>query len=107
MYYLSTEQIERMQPYFPRSHCKPRVNDRKVLSGIIYVLKNGLLWKDAPTEYGSHKTLYNRYYRWSLNGVFKRIFEGLSSNMTHDIKILMIDATYLKAHRTACSLQKK
>ena len=107
MYYLSTEQIERMQPYFPRSHGKPRVDDRKILSGIIYVLKNGLMWKDAPKEYGSHKTLYNRYYRWSLNGVFKRIFEGLSSDMIEDVKILMIDATHLKAHRTACSLQKK
>ena len=107
LYYLSEEQLEKMKPYFPKSHGKARVCDRKVLSGIIYVLKNGLMWRDAPKEYGSYKTLYNRYYRWSLNGTFERIFKGLASEAVDDFKILMIDSTHLKAHRTACSLQKK
>jgi len=107
LYHLTEEQLEKMQPYFPKSHGVSRVCDRKILSGIIHVLKNGLLWRDAPQEYGSHKTLYNRYYRWSRNGTFKRIFEGLASEMIDDFKILMIDSTHMKAHRTACSLQKK
>jgi len=77
----------------------------RVLSGIIHVLKRGLQWRDAPVEYGPHKTLYNRFIRWSRLGVFDRIFKELSSQDTPEQ--LQIDATHLKAHRTACSLLKK
>ncbi len=81
------------------------MDDRRVLSGIIHVLKRGLQWRDAPAEYGPHKTLYNCFKRWSEMGVFDNIFIELSSAETPDQ--LQIDATHLKAHRTACSLLKK
>ena len=70
LFYLSAEQLERIKPFFPRSHGIPRVDDRKVISGIIYVIKHGLQWKDAPREYGPYKTLYNRFLRWSQIGIF-------------------------------------
>jgi len=54
-FWLTQAQIERLKPYFPRSHGVPRVDDRRVLSGIIHVLKRGLQWRDAPAEYGPHK----------------------------------------------------
>jgi|TARA_B100000315_G_C14478995_1_gene541998 transposase len=57
----------------------PRVDDRRVISGIIHVLKNGLMWRDAPSAYGPHKTLYNRFIRWSKAGVFNRIFAALAA----------------------------
>lgn len=63
--YLSPEQIARINPYFPLSHGVPRVDDRRIVSGIIYVIKHGLQWKDAPRKYGPDKTLYNRFIRWS------------------------------------------
>ncbi len=78
-YWLTEAQIERLKPYFPRSHGVPRVDDRRVLSGIIHVIKRGLQWRDAPAEYGPHKTLYNRFKRWSEMGVFDNIFNELSS----------------------------
>jgi transposase len=56
--------LERLRVFFPRSHGKPRVDDRRVLSGIVFVNKNALRWRDAPTAYGSHKMLYNRWKRW-------------------------------------------
>jgi transposase len=68
----------RLSPYFPRSHGIPRVDDRRVLSGIIYVIRHGLQWRDAPPAYGPHKTLYNRFARWSRMGVFDRIFAALA-----------------------------
>ena len=106
LFFLSEDQISRMKPYFPLSHGIPRVDDRRVLSGIIHVIRNGLRWCDAPKDYGPHKTLYNRFVRWSQLGVFDRIFEELSA--TGDAsETLMIDATHLKAHRTAASLAKK
>ena len=65
LFWLSAAQMARLEPYFPKSYGKPRVDDRRVLSGIILINRNGLRWRDAPREYGSHKTLYNRWKRWS------------------------------------------
>jgi transposase len=55
------------------------VDDRRVVSGIIYVIRNGLRWRDAPAVYGPHKTLYNRFVRWSRMGIFDRIFADLAA----------------------------
>ena len=63
-------------------------------------------WRDAPKEYGPHKTIYNRFIRWSKLGVFNRIFMVLVTEGGESGE-LMIDATHLKAHCTAASLLKK
>ena len=106
LYWLTDEQMARLEPFFPKSHGRPRVDDRRVLSGIIFVNRNGLRWRDAPREYGRAKTLYNRWKRWSDKGVFIAMMDGLASRGAA-CKTVMIDATYLKAHRTASSLRVK
>jgi len=106
LFLLSERQMARISPFFPLSPGVPRVDDRRVVSGIIYVIRNGLQWKDAPAGYGPHKTLYNRFIRWSLMGVFDRIFAGLAGEGPKPERI-MIEATHLKAHRTAASLLQK
>ena len=77
--WLSAAQMRRIEPHFPLSHGVPRVDDRRVISGIIFVIRNGLRWRDAPADYGPHKTIYNRFIRWSRMGVFNRIFAALSA----------------------------
>ena len=104
--WLSEAQMRRIEPYFPLSHGIPRVDDRRVISGIIFVIRNGLRWRDAPAEYGPPTTIYNRFIRWSRLGVFNRIFAELAAKGGKP-DMLMIDATHLKAHRTAASLLKK
>ena len=106
IFLLTEGQMGWIAPYFPLSHGVPRVDDRRVISGIVYVIRYGLQWKDAPKDYGPHKTLYNRFIRWSRMGVFDRIFAGLAAQEPAPEQI-MIDATHLKAHRTAASLLKK
>ena len=106
LFWLSQAQMRRIRPYFPLSHGVPRVDDRRVISGIVFVIRNGLRWRDAPKEYGPHKTIYNRFVRWSRLGVFDRIFAALAGKAGKPRR-LMIDATHLKAHRTAASLLKK
>ena len=106
LFLLSKVQMARISLHFPLSHGVPRVDDRRVVSGIVYVIRNGLQWKDAPKTYGPHKTLYNRFIRWSLLGVFDRIFASLAGDGPKPERI-MIDASHLKAHRTAASLLKK
>lgn len=104
--WLSEAQMRRIEPYFPLSHGVPRVDDRRIISGIIFVIRNGLRWRDAPADYGPSKTIYNRFIRWSRLGVFNKIFSALSAKGGKPDQ-LMIDATHLKAHRTAASLLKK
>ena len=106
LFWLSQAQMRRIEPYFPLSHGVARVDDRRVISGIVLVIRNGLRWRDAPKDYGPHKTIYNRFVRWSRLGVFNRIFAELSAKGPKPTR-LMIDATHLKAHRTAASLLKK
>ena len=106
LFLLNERQMARIEPHFPLAHGIPRVDDRRVISGIVYVIKHGLQWKDAPKDYGPHKTLYNLFIRWSRLGVFDRIFAVLAGDGPKPERI-MIDATHLKAHRTAASLLKK
>ena len=106
LYWLTEDQMARIAPYFPKSRGRSRVDDRRVLSGIIHVLQRGLQWRDAPAEYGPPKTLYNRYIRWTRAGIFARIFSELAIGGGGP-EILMLDATHLHAHRTAASLAAK
>mgnify|MGYP002642392682 FL=1 len=105
-FWLTPEQLKRIEPCFPLSHGVPRVDDLRVISGIIHVIKRGLQWRDAPSDYGPPKTLYNRFVRWSRMGIFDRIFAELAAGEGIPEQ-LQIDATHLKAHRTAASLLKK
>ncbi len=73
----------------PSSFCRIE----KVISGIIHVIRYGLRWRDAPACYGPHKTLYNRFVRWSRAAVFDRIFQALAAESTAT-KTVMIDSTH-------------
>ena len=106
LFWLSDAQMARLEPFFPKSHGKPRVDDRRVLSGFIFINRNGLRWRHAPKEYGPHKTLHNRWQRWSAQGIVARMMAGLAAEHSEQ-KTVMIDATYLKAPRTASSLGVK
>ena len=83
LFLLSPLQMSRISPHFPLSHRVPRVDDRRVVSGIVYVIRDGLQWKDAPRDCGAHETLYHRFVRWSLLGVGKifatRLLRGQSA----------------------------
>ncbi|SFQ17575.1 Transposase [Tranquillimonas alkanivorans] len=96
LFWLSDAQMARLEPYFPKSHGKPRVDDRRVRSGIIFINRNGLRLRDAPKEYDPHKTLYNRWERRSDKGIFAKMMAELAAGHGEK-KTVMIDATYLKA----------
>ena len=106
LFLLSEVQMRRITAFFPLSHGIARVDDRRAISGIVFVIRNGLRWRDAPPGYGPHKAIYNRFIRRSRLGVFNKIFAELARKAGKPDR-LMIDATHLKAHRTAASLLKK
>ena len=78
LFWLSEAQMARLEPFFPKSHGKPRVDDRRVLSGIIFINRNGLRWCDAPQEYGPPKTLLfgGRTFRTALSSAHAKPFSG-------------------------------
>ena len=80
-FWLTDAQFAKISPHLPTdTRGKQRVDDRRVISGIVHVLKSGGRWADAPAEgYGPKKTLYNRFVRWAAKGVWTTFFEALAS----------------------------
>ena len=100
-FWLSDGQWARLAPLLPnKPRGVPRVDDRRVISGIIYVLKSGGRWADAPLSYGPRKTLYNRFVRWAAKGVWSDLFEALAAAGGPPAKLLL-DSSAVKAHRCA------
>lgn len=101
-FWLSDGQFARLELLLPRdTRGVARVDDRRVISGIVHVLKSGGRWVDAPRAiYGPHKTLYNRFVRWSAKGVWAEIFNALAAAGGPPAQLLT-DSSAVKAHRSA------
>jgi transposase len=101
-FWLSEAQFAKIAPHLPTdTRGKERVDDRRVISGIVHVLKSGGRWADAPQEiYGPKKTLYNRFVRWAAKGVWADLFEALARAGGPPAQVL-IDSSAVKAHRCA------
>lgn len=96
---LSDEEWLLLEPLLPKSRKSARVDDRKIVNAIFYVLRTGMPWRDLPARYGPYTTAYNRFNRWSRRGVWKRVFDQLASKSRDSL--YLIDSTVVKAHRAA------
>ena len=96
---LSDEEWALWEPLMPSSRKSGRVNDRRIMNAIFYVLRTGMPWRDLPEQYGPYTTAYNRFNRWSRRGIWKRIFDTLASKSRDNL--YLIDSTIVKAHRSA------
>jgi len=96
--------IKPMLPNKPRG--VPRVNDRRVLNGIFWVLRSGAPWRDLPEEFGPYTTCYNRFVRWRRAGVWSRIMDALAT--AHDAAVQMIDTSIVRVHQHgACIIRNR
>ena len=96
---LSDEEWALLEPLLPKSRKSARVDDRKIVNAIFYVLRTGMPWRDLPARYGPYTTAYNRFNRWSRRGIWKRVFDQLASKSRDSL--YLIDSTIVKAHRAA------
>jgi transposase len=99
--------MDRHQPMLPN---KPRgvrrVNDRRVLNGIFWVLRSGAPWRDLPKNYGPYTTCYNRFVRWRRAGVWDQIMDALTA--AHDAAVQIIDTSVVRVHQHgACVADNK
>ena len=100
-FWLTEAQCARLMPLLPNNtRGVARVDDRRVISGIVHVLQSGCRWRDAPTVYGPPKTLYNRFVRWARKGVWLEVFTALAQTGGPP-ETLLLDSTHVKAHRCA------
>ena len=101
LFWLNDEQWRRIEPHLPTDvRGKDRVDDRRVISGILHVLKSGCRWCDCPPQYGPPTTIYNRFVRWARRGVWENLFRELADR-GRSTETQMIDSTHIKAHRSA------
>ena len=106
LFWLNDDQWRQIEPYLPTDvRGKDRVDDRRVISGILHVLKSGCRWCDCPPEYGPPTTIYNRFVRWAERGVWERLFRELAAR-GRSTQTQMIDSTHIKAHRSASGAKR-
>ena len=97
-YELSDYEWTTIKPMLPnKARGVRRVNDRRVLNGIFWVLRSGASWRDLPETYGPRTTCYNRFVRWRQAGVWDRIMDALAAG--HDAAVQMIDTSIVRVHQ--------
>lgn len=99
-FWLSDTQWEVIEPLLPRLGGKPRVDDRRVISGILHRYREGLRWRAIPAEYGPRTTLFNRFNRWSRRGLWPELLAALAG-CAEPPDVVMVDSTSIHAHRSA------
>jgi len=101
LYWLSAQEWKRIEPLLPRGRRGAhRVDDRRVISGVMHMLRSGARWRDCPTDYGPYTTIYNRFNRWSKQGIWEAIFYTLTGS-SGVVSSAAVDATHIKVHRSA------
>jgi transposase len=95
--------IEPLLPNKPRG--VPRVDDRRVLNGIFWVLRTGAPWEDMPERYGPRTTVYNRFNRWRKAGVWARLLEHLQADI--EDSLYMVDSSVVRVHQHGTGARKK
>ncbi len=94
-----------IEPLLPQnSRGVPRVDDKRVLNGIFWVLRSGAPWADLPRKYGPHTTCYNRFARWTKAGIWDQIMDAITDAYDGDVR--MIDGTSVRVHHSAATLKK-
>ena len=94
-----------IQPLLPNKPLGvPRVDDRRVLNGILWRFRTGSPWADVPARYGPHTTCYNRFVRWRAAGVWDRLLDDISK--AYDGDIVMIDSSCVRVHQHGATAKK-
>ena len=97
-YELTDYEWAAIKPFLPnKPRGVPRVNDRRVLNGIFWVLRSGAPWRDLPENFGPYTTCYNRFVRWRRAGVWDQIMDALAAG--HDAAVQMIDTSIVRVHQ--------
>ncbi|MFI5828718.1 IS5 family transposase [Streptomyces sp. NPDC051578] len=102
---------ELLAPLIPRAgRGRPRAEDRRVINGMVYKIRTGVSWRDLPERYGPWKTVYTRFRRYAIDGVFTRALQQVQAraDAAGDIDwLVQIDSTIVRAHQHAAATGRK
>ena len=99
-FWLTEDAFAAIEPLLPKVYPGARrKDDRRIISGIVHVLRSGCRWQDCPAIYGPSTTVYNRFNRWSRRGLWQDIFAALVETVANDTR--SIDSTSIKVQRAA------
>ena len=99
-FWLNDQQWAVIKPLLPHLGGKPRVDDRRIISGILHRFREGLRWRAVPDVYGPRTTVFNRFNRWSKRGLWQELFAALAA-CDDPPGTAMVDSTAVHAHRSA------
>jgi transposase len=104
-YELTDFEWKAIEPFLPnKPRGVPRVDDRRVLNGIFWVLRSGARWADLPERYGPPTTIYNRFNRWRKAGVWDRLMDAITR--AHDGNVQMIDTSIVRVHQQGATAKR-
>ncbi len=109
---LTDEQFAKILPLLARKSARgrPPADHRKMMEGILWILTTGSPWRDLPCSFGSWKTVYDRFRRWTRSGVWGTILEELRKDLPpcgeDETLMYCIDGTVIRAHRSAAGATK-
>lgn len=104
-YDLTDFEWEAIKPHLPnKPRGVPRVDDRRVLNGIFWVLRSGAPWADLPERYGPRTTIYNRFNRWRKAGVWDRLMDAITA--AYDGRVQMIDTSVVRVHQQGATAKR-
>ncbi len=104
-YELTDREWKAIEPHLPnKPRGVPRVDDRRVLNGIFWVLRSGAPWADLPERYGPRTTVYNRFNRWRKAGVWDRLMDAIVE--AHDGEVQMIDTSIVRVHQQGATAKR-
>jgi len=105
---LSEEMWKKIQPLLPRESGywgRPSAPHRRIIEGILWIFRTGAPWRDLPPEYGPWSSCYNRFNRWTADGIWQKVWQVLKDDV--DEESYSIDGSIVKAHQDACRIKKK
>ena len=101
LFWFTDEKRVKVDLLLPTNQPGPeRKDDRRILSGIMHVQRSGCRWKDCPSEYGPHKTIYNRFARWSERGIWQNLLAAVAGEQDTPAQVAL-DSSHVKIHRCA------
>ena len=107
-YELTDEEWERIKVYFPEREAdqlgRPRNDDRRILNGILWIVRSGAAWRDLPERYGAWSTVYSRFAQWQEEGIFEKILKELGEEA--DFQDMSLDSSSIKAHQASAGAKK-
>lgn len=101
---ITEEQYDKIKKFFPLPRRDPIIDNKTFISCSIWVIKDNGHWKEIPEKYGNFDSICKKFSRWSKLGIFRKIFAAFSKECGKD-NVTMVDSTFSKVHRTACSLK--